>query len=68
MKSQTSAEGLAAIVGLAKNADDWRELTLAMCRAQHCDCDVDINRDGDHIWCAHDDGCGIFQFRNRELS
>ncbi len=63
-----SGEGVEAVVGLAKNADNWRALALVMCLAQHCDCDVGIYRDGKGIWCSHDDGCGIFQFRNRELS
>ncbi len=65
-----SGEGIEAIVGLAKDAGDWRELALAMCRAQSCNCDVELSLDHyrQQIWASHDDGCGIFQFRNRELS
>ena len=57
-----------AIVGLAKDADDWHELALAMCRAQSCNCDVELTLEDDMIRAVHDDWCGIFQFRNRELS
>ena len=63
-----SGEGIEAIVGLAKDAGDWRELALAMCRAQSCNCDVELSFDRGVITASHDDGCGIFQFRNRELS
>ena len=65
-----NGERIEAIVGLAKDADDWRALALAMCRAQSCNCDVELSFDHyrQQIQCSHDDGCGIFQFRNRELS